>query len=220
MKRQPSQTAWARLALAAWMHEWQLDRRLRQADEAAPGAAPPAPCRYPATAPGRGVIAAGQIRLLPPVTPQTAARPVYVAVLAQAGGGVWQVAPFGRFATPALPGELALRRRALHLRVLCLWNVSALPDALLRAAWQAGRLSAPEQRGAASVQAALRGTPLPGMLARRVGPPLVHPLDPRHAYLDEERALWLDFVRPVADNLPFDASLRLAAERTDPYGSK
>ncbi|NLF22957.1 MAG: hypothetical protein GX590_07325, partial [Lentisphaerae bacterium] len=33
---------------------------------------------------------------------------------------------------------------------------------------------------------------LPAALKGRLGPPLVHPLDPRHDYLEQERLLWVE----------------------------
>jgi hypothetical protein len=208
--------------LAAWLDEWHLERRLQAADPDAPPARR-APIRYPAPRAG-AAVRAGQIRLLPPATPATAARPVYVAVLAPAGPERWQVAPFGRFATPALPGEYATRRRALPLSVLCAWNAGVAGAALLRASYPAGRLTAAERRACGALLAvAGGGAPPPADVARRTGPPLVHPLDPRHAYVEEERALWLEIGAAAAapgGARPFD-ELRLAAEEPEGrYGKK
>ena len=205
--------------LAAWLDEWQLEQRLQAADSSAPaGPAARAPIRYPAPRPG-AAVSAGQIRLLPPATPATAGRPVYVAVFAPAGLDRWQVVPFGRFATPGLPGEFLTRRRTPPLRVLCAWNAGVVGAGLLQASYPAGRLTAAERHAAEALLAAAGATrTLPASVASRTGPPLVHPLDPRHRYMEEERALWLEIgaVSPAASDA---APLRLAAEEPGtPYG--
>jgi hypothetical protein len=200
--------------LAAWLREWEAEQRLRLAEPE--GCAAAASRAYPRLArPGPARAAIGSIRLLAPDTPATAARPVYVAVLASAGIGVWLVAPFGRLATPALPGELQLRRRAVHLQVLCLWNSARLGAARLAAAYLVGRLTPPERAAAAAVRASLAGVPLPPVLAGRVGPRLSHPLDPRQLYSEEERAIWLESEpAPAADTAQ---NMLMAAETRARY---
>jgi hypothetical protein len=202
-----------RARLAAWLCEWETDRRLQPAETDA--AAFAALRAYPGQKRARP-ISVGVIRLLAPDTPATAARPVYVAVIAQVGLERWQVAPFGRFATPALPGELALRRQAIHLQVLCLWNTAVLSVARLRTAYPVGRLTAAERNDVAAVRAGPVGAPLQVGLARRVGPPLIHPLDPRQLYIEEERAIWLE---PVPASVADSASpeLLMAAETRARY---
>jgi hypothetical protein len=217
MSPRPETTLAARQRLAAWLWEWEADRRLQRAAEE--DGTTPQVCRYPVPLKRGAAPAAGQIRLLPPSTPATCERPVYVALLDRDGSRGWRVAPFGRFALPALPGELALRRSAVHLRVLCLWNRFLVSESLLRAAWPAGRLGPSERSNVAVVLAALEGAPLPDRLARRVGPPLVHPLDPRHAYVEEARGLRLAFEAAESESvLPGDA-LQMAAERRGIYGA-
>ncbi|MBN1557541.1 MAG: hypothetical protein JW951_05280, partial [Lentisphaerae bacterium] len=80
-------------------------------------------------------------------------------------------------------------RTAPCLSVLCLWNTRSLPASLLRQSWTAGRLTPAEQRAARAV---LAGGPLPRALAARTGPPLVHPLDPRHEYRESEHRIMQD----------------------------
>lgn len=198
--------------LAAWLCEWETNRRLQPEDHDALNFI--APHAYPVQVRSKP-IKLGAIRLLAPDTLATAARPVYVAVLANVGPELWQVAPFGRFATPALPGELGLQRRAVHLQVLCLWNTAVLNGVRLDLAYPAGRLTVAEWQAVTAVRASMVGTPLPPCLTKRVGPKLVHPLDPRQLYVEEERALWL---KPIATETKNSASdLLMAAETRVPY---
>jgi hypothetical protein len=203
-----------RARLAAWLREWEADRRLRLAE---PGDQPEAATRaYPVwkTRAARAP-AVGAIRLLAPDSAATTARPVYVVVLADAGSGLWQVAPFSRFATPALPGELKLQRQAIHLQVICLWNTAVLRAARLAAAYPASRVTAAEWQAVTTVRASLAGATLPPRLVRRVGPALVHPLDPRQLYIEEERDLWFAPKDAVAEHAAPD--LLMAAETRAPY---
>jgi hypothetical protein len=165
-----------RKRLARWLAAWAMDRALRDdtATARGPGADPPRP---------GPPVRHGQIRLLHPVTPAACARPLYLAVLDPAGPESRLAVPFGRFTEPAFPGELATRRRAPCLRVLCLWNAAPVPDRVLRQSWMAGRLTAAEQRDALAVLRTAQPSPA---LCRRMGPPLVHPLDPRHVYRQED----------------------------------
>ena len=222
-----------RETLARWLEEWHLDALLPEPEPAAAGSTPeggaaPSHPGVPAPRPaGPEPPAVGDIRLLAPETPATRDRPVYVAVLRALPPDGWLVAPFGRFATPAVPGEWATRRAAPPLRVLCAWNRAVLPQARLVGAWRAGRLSTVEQRQVARLLAALSSAgPLPAVLAARVGPPLLHPADPRHLYVAQERALWsgeraLRLAEPPAPysiGNPSPAAQPLAAEpRDSPY---
>ena len=65
-----------------------------------------------------------------------------------------------------------------------------VPDRTVAAAWFCGRIPAARTAQALDLWDRLRegASPDPA-LARQVGPPLAHPLDPRHAYLQEEREL-------------------------------
>jgi hypothetical protein len=203
-----------RKRLATWLTEWRLAQRL-EADETETASGPCAVARIYPTARTRRRLSSGAILLLPPDRSATRNRLVYVALLEETAPEVWRVAPFGRFATPAVPGELALRRQALPLRVLCLWNTAQLTQARLVSAYQVGRLTAAERCDIAALRAYLNGAPLPAGLARRIGPPLEHPLDPRQRYLEDARALWLD-AAATWERLPELArELPMAAERAD-----
>ena len=168
--------------LSLWMDEWRLDHALAAADgphggdECGAGLSPH---------PFADGLRVGDILLLKPVTPLTARRPTYVVVVAPADdAGWWRVAPFSRLSTPATPEEVETGLKAHPLRVLCLWNGHAVPARRLTAwAWRVGRIT---KAALARIGAAGDG---------RRGPRLVHPLDPRHTYLDEERALWHEWDR-------------------------
>jgi hypothetical protein len=178
-----------RKKLALWLDDWRLERALAAADgtngegsetDGGAGAPPHAPGWPPPLA---GELGVGDILLLKPITPLTARRPTYVVVVAPGGdAGWWRVAPFSRLAAPATPEEVTTGLKSEPLRVLCLWNAHPVPARRLAAwAWRVGRIA-------------------PATLARigaagdgRRGPRLVHPLDPRHTYLDEERALWREW---------------------------
>ena len=114
-----------------------------------------------------------------------------MAVLEDTGRGRFLIAPFSRFTEPATPGEWLTGCAAPGLAVLCLWNVDFMEELRLGRAWTIGRLIAAQLQRALRVRASIGcERPLPGRLAREVGPPLVHLLDPRREYLREERALW------------------------------
>jgi hypothetical protein len=180
--------------LARWIDEWRLDRALAAADgtdgedcaeDCAAGLPQQRATGFPH--PFADGLRVGDILLLKPVTPRTASRPTYGVIVAPEGkAGWWRVAPFGRLSTPATPDEVETGLKAHPLRVLCLWNGHAVPARRLTAwAWRVGRIAL-----AALARIAAAGD------ARR-GPRLVHPLDPRHTYLDEERALWDEWDRAV-----------------------
>ncbi len=214
--------------LSAWLDEWRLHQAMGSADEAsAPAGAEPMPggCDRPVGAtlpqrPYRSGLRAGDILLLKPVTPLTRLRPIYVAVLQSEGSSEWwRVAPFGRLALPATPDEVETGLKAPPLRVLCLWNGHVVPaPRLLLWAWLVRRMTKAERLAAFKAGEARRG------------PRLVHPLDPRHTYLDEERVLWREWEQAVrAADTPDTAmatgagsdlweDARAAERLDDPYG--
>ena len=222
----------ARGRLAAWLREWEIERRLGGAPAAAAAERPVRPGRTadrPAPWEGEPAPEAGQIRLLAPADGPSRARPVYIALLEPAPAGRWLAAPFGRFAAPAVPGEWATGLKASPLRVLCVWNARRLGARRAARSWVVGRLP----RCALESALELRKTdrvrkPAPEKLAAAVGPPLTHPLDPRWAYLDEERD-FMDALAAEADAgeegggavpYPFaEGGLALAAEPHGAYES-
>ncbi|MBP7831242.1 MAG: hypothetical protein KA248_15140 [Kiritimatiellae bacterium] len=206
--------------LRQWLRERSVDLALRddpeEAEPAAPGAfleaGPPA--------------AAGQVRLMHPQAEATSARLCYLAVLREARPGLFLAAPFSRFSVPALPGEWRTPRSESPLRVLCLWNARLLPAASLGRSWFVDELPGPEASEALAVFDALKGgAAMSAGGADRTGPPVIHPLDPRHEYRDEERA-WMDgvaasFFEQAGAGGEFPAvqpdELPLAAEPRKPY---
>lgn len=212
-----------RAALSSWLNEWRLEQCLR----AAPAGILPCPAT-PASrfelAPGLTTrriaqvppLVAGAIHLFRP-RPQTAPtlhRPFYVVVFPCNRGTDWQVIPFGRFATPAIPGEWRTGLRTGPLRVLCFWNQRHLAAGRLRAlTWRAGRL--PPGLDACVCRHARESNSRTEDLSRpacsaRFGPPLAHPLDPRWTYLQEE-------TDALDDTIDDDAAPDVAVRMTDRY---
>ena len=225
--------------LAAWLQGWQLTQRLDALPEPADGAEPPAPPPpYPSADARSGQakscrigdpsrLAAGGIVLLPPETEATRRRPVYVAVIDAVHDGAWRVVPFGRLPVPAVPGELATGRRQTSLQVLCVWNVGSVEGGALVRGWLVGRLTVHEMRWARQLLGLQPGAKPASALALRLGPPLLHPLDPRHDYLEQERLLWLPTAAPTRCGegpAPYgrasDQPLPLAAEKREAYDDK
>ena len=208
--------------LQAWLQERELDATLTGSDD------PPAMTQHGDDARPLTPVNLFQIRLLKPHVHPTDT-PRFVAVLASNGEkAVATVVPFSRFATPATPGECTTERSESPLRVLCLWNACDLSaSALADESWHCGDLDA--NQGAqhrAHLETYRSGIAPESTDIRLFGPRLVHPLDPRHAYLDEERALTQairDTCTP-ATPLPFpqtesrQEALPVAAEAHEPYG--
>ena len=226
-----------RRQLAAWLHEWNLEQHLRRVDidergDLAEGDLPaPTPHAYPRP----GDIAPGRILLLPPRRNSRIDRPIYVLMLAEMESGACLIAPFSRFSVPALPGEWRTGLRAAPLRVLCLWNTRGAVRGLLEAGWPAARMSAMKLKQAFAIcQGIWQSDAHTSSPSRNVGPPLRHPLDPRHGYISEETDL-LDAATAIEANANGreparrastalndwkPEALRLAAEQKAHYGRK
>lgn len=207
--------------LARWLHEWQLDRHLRHCcDEDAEAAYRPAAGREGGAGSGPP-CEAGQVRLLHPGNRGAWHMPVFVALLKKVGASAFLVAPFSRFAEPALPAELLTGREAHPLRVLCLWNARSVPRDVVDPGWYVDTLAPEEIESALAVCSAAEGGPLPAGLAGRTGPPLVHPEDPRQVYVRRERLRMNLVLREEATVYPMPnvADLPLAAEDRDTYGA-
>ena len=179
-----------RKMLAEWLAEWRLEREL-----------PPPPPEEAAAAanahedghdaPDLSVgadIRRGDIILLPPVGEVASSRPVYVAVLRRSAPDAWLCAPFSRFSTPATEGEYATGRSFDPLKVVCAWNAAPVPASTLAGGWRTGSLAAADVEVLDEFASGARNELPPS----RRGPPLLHPLDPRHEYLEEEKALWFE----------------------------
>jgi hypothetical protein len=173
----------------------------------------------------------GQIRLLCPCRIGLAhIRPVYAVLLRKQNGPAWLVAPFSRFVNPAVPGEWGTGIRAAPLRVLCLWNARVVADETMESAWLSGKMTDAQVANALDLWRHLvEAKPMEQVLARRTGPPLKHPLDPRHEYLQEERELLDEHVgfafaqEPQGSTLVYEvpqSALRKAAEERGKYGKE
>ena len=139
-------------------------------------------------------VAIGQVRLLSPkLTPGTD-RPVFVAVFGDWDEGEVLVAPFSPFSVPATMGEWLTGRTTPVLRVLEVWNARSVPNAALEESWLVDDFAAVECKAAWHVfEHEAFGKPLAPEFEQQVGPPLVHPEDPRRRYQDEEVALLAKF---------------------------
>jgi len=186
-------------SLECWLQEWNIEQELRRAD---------VPCdERPAgngTAlhgtPREGaVVEVRQIRLLYPDCSASWHRPVYLALLDHRQDGGILAAPFSRFSYPALPGELIIEREDVQLRVISLWCAQEFRVSRLALGWQVDDLDEGELRMARSVYEWIHGgEDVPGEIKERVGPPLIHPLDPRWDYREEELE-FLEALRPDAE---------------------
>lgn len=203
-----------RRQLADWLAERALDLAL--GEEREPNAPLCAFSRYDAAA---TAWRAGDVAVMCPVG--SGWGPVYGLLIEQHDAGWWTV-PFGRYATPAVPGEWTTGLAAPPLRVACGWNLRFVPpERFLPGA--AKRLT---EKQMIEVRRCMdhikRGVALGSALAKRLGPPLFHPADPRYAYLEEERER-LDAHLPavheiVAEDDRAPSSWLLAAEGRPVYG--
>lgn len=179
-------------ALSQWLNEWWIDKLLRENGQgsSATGRESSGTTNKPSCALYDVKSAeGGQIRLFHPFSDKTAERPRYVVVLKENGDGSWLVAPFSRFSEPAVPGEWKTGREVPALRNLCIWNARLLPGSAIARSWVVDRMTTSRISQAVAIHRLfVKGKELPRSLSRRVGPPLLHPLDPRHEYLEEERA--------------------------------
>ena len=136
-------------------------------------------------------IVRGQIRHLHPSLKPGWSRPVYVLVLSVDEQAQTALAvPFGPLAEPAIEFELATGISDSSLAVLCLWNVTAVPLSKLGCSWWITDAYDDVLTAANALHQALSTRqPPPESLRDRLGAPLIHPLDPRHDYLDSEAGL-------------------------------
>jgi hypothetical protein len=217
--------AFHRHQLTAWMAEYQLDRQLREPVPQASGASSCSHTRNPACP----APAPGQIRLLSPTTVSLSAieRPVYVLLMPTGSADTLALIPFSRYRIPATPREWRTRFNQPPLRVLCLWNQHVCDRADFHAGWFIKTITQKQQAEVARVLPMLND--LQAYASRRFGPPLQHPLDPRHVYLQEEGMLLSDLCMRSDETVPTTlqyrvsetyASYRRAAEpRADYLGS-
>jgi hypothetical protein len=211
--------------LALWLKEWELDRILRKelAKDQAPQKRSSAGLSHDKAGKSPAV---GEIRLLHPAGVGGDQGPVYIVILENRPDNTFLIAPFGRFAEPALPGEWLTGLKPVPLRVLCLWNSRVVAEATLNRSWRAGRFSAVRLRQAMELHRHITAsTPLVSVSTDDIGPELRHPLDPRQQYQLEESNLLDENLSAAVDqgSLVYeieDTELRLAAEPQLPYGRK
>lgn len=139
-------------------------------------------------------IVRGQIRQLNPELKADWDRTVIVLVLTVDEAQQRALAiPFGEFSEPAFDGELATGLKDHSMAVLCVWNAAWVPFAALHRSWWLTDSFSDLLKSAETLHSVRRGRePVPEALKDRVGPPIAHPLDPRHDYLDLEAGLLND----------------------------
>lgn len=172
-----------------WLRQWLAERaaeKILAEDE--PSA--PTPSLLPAGPPPEPA----QIRLLYPQLPGCAVTPRYVAVLSSVENERVWVAPFSAYSVPAVPSEWLAPRSAPPLRVLSLGFARPWPVAVLQQSWVVDSFSKKEWH---QVQTAFKAWKN-GVTELSEAAPLVHPLDPRHEYVEEE----LSWVRAVVSATP------------------
>lgn len=192
-----------RRKLAGWLAERDLDRQLADPDLPPPDGAGQEPDRARAVYPGlydQDTISAGEVRLLASVSGPTTDWPLYVAVLAAPSDDAFCCVPFSRYSNPALPGEWSTGVRHAALRVLCFWNAQGVTLAEMPPGWRVKWLSGRQLKQIQEMRNGFDlGVPLSAAQRKRVGPPLMHPADPRHHYIAEERERMATYFRPAAD---------------------
>lgn len=182
-----------RQTLASWLREWTVEQALAGGGEEAAWASAARRRRTRRRQPAR----AGEVRLLPPDISGDRLR--YFLVLEAPPDGPVRVAPFSRFAVPAIPGEWRTGHRAPALAVLCVWNAVALPRAIAERAWPVTDFGAERLEKARKLAAVYLAPDLepPAGWTESVGPPLRHPDDPRWRYLREEAEAWERWASPA-----------------------
>lgn len=177
--------------LTEWLDEWEIFQALGgyEAEATEESEAPdPAPATHIEGDP-RHTAAPGDILILEPalVGPDFPRIP-WFAVLARWDEDSLLMAPFSTLGVPASPGEWRTGREFLPLRVLCLWNARTVPVDLAERSWLADQLSESERVAALEVyKSHTLGRDLrPPAAAADIGPPIIHPSDPRRTYLRAE----------------------------------
>ncbi len=203
-------------SLSRWLSEWNLDRQLREPDALKEVSNVCAGERGTVDQSCPEVGPADVLLLYPGKDPRDC--PVYVAVLRRIGDLFYHVAPFGRFAEPATQDEWRTGRETGPLRVLCLWNSRVVSGDRLTAVWHVDRLDKGEISDLSRLDRAMEsGNRLPEDLEGAVGAPLIHPLDPRHEYLEEE---FERLNRALETGREKDPAMKLVAEQGVEYGEE
>jgi hypothetical protein len=139
-------------------------------------------------------LARGEIRQLNPDLKPAWLRPVIVLLLSVDAERQRVLAvPFGPLAKPAFQSELSSGIADESLAVLCVWNAVWLPMDLAARSWVVDHAADSLLTDIETLRSALanKQTP-PESLITRIGPPLLHPTDPRQAYVTHEESLLED----------------------------
>lgn len=134
-------------------------------------------------------IKEGQIRILskrftddPDVVP-------YVVVLERWNEGMWLVAPFSQYGTPATPGEMMTGLDIHGLRVLQAWNARTVQPCLLEKSWLCREIGdALRKQALALFRHELGGKELPADFSAERGSSIIFEADPRCDYQAESIA--------------------------------
>jgi len=172
-----------RQQLQNWLALYALDRHLREPED-------PEPRRCTKAVPLQAQLAnAAQVRLLAPAREPIPGieRPVYVLLVPGPRDSTTVLIPFSRFEIPATPQEWRTGLARKPLQVLCLWNARTLPTTACKATWLVKDMPPRAYRLALAAYRKLHAPDT--WCPKRFGPPLRHPLDPRHTYLQEEGIL-------------------------------
>lgn len=139
-------------------------------------------------------ILRGQIRQLNPELKPSWTRTVIVLLLSveDSAGRVLAV-PFGEFSEPAFDSELSTGLTENGMAVLCVWNAAWVPLGAMKHSWWLMDAFDDLLRDV-ELMHKLHGKreALTVSLLDRAGLPILHPLDPRHDYLDLEAGLLED----------------------------
>ncbi len=216
---------WEAKRLTRWLLEWDL---LLSADEHAdeePSCAADAPHAPFDLAPGDSNAAVGQIRLMKPNA--DGRQLLFMVVARKQDEERFICVPFGLLSEPATPDELLSGRSQPVVRVFCLWNARTLVEKAISSSWIVDQL---EESELERLLLALKGCEetgrVPEELRSGAGPALVHPADPRRAYLTyekrrvtqgiaESRASYDPYLRIETDDTPLE--LPKAAEDRETY---
>ncbi|MDA3872937.1 MAG: hypothetical protein PF795_03135 [Kiritimatiellae bacterium] len=198
--------------LQNWLVEYELYQQMRlSVDDEICEAVPldfsgePPPCE-------------GQIRLWP--AKNLADEPVY-ALLMRGGYGQWRLLPFSPLALPAVPEELRVREEG-PVRVIQGWNSKTVSTSRVESSWCVCELEEDVRFRVNSWLLAIEKEGcFPETLPAYIGPPLHHPLDPRHEYREDEQRR-VDYC--LGESLPAVDSdapdLDIAAEPEAGYGDQ
>lgn len=170
--------------LLSWLFEWSLHQKICDAERVDDNAGFIEELKSPQLG---GMVELSQIRLLYPDCRAAWERPIYAALLDKLDDGNFLAAPFSRFCTPALPGELLTSRPEPQLRVLCVWNSFTMDKERLLTSWHVDTLSEQDIKHALNVRRCLASDcDIPDDLLMRTGPAVLSSQDPRWVYQDEE----------------------------------